>query len=158
MERALKTRWRHERTILACAALGLALAACSRGPHAGAVLTPPPGGTGLPTSSSTGPASPQAPVPPESNPPGDIPDTTVFVPYHSAAGGFTIRVPEGWARSTSRGSVSFVNNLNSITIRWIRVASPPTPASARSVDVPELRTAELAFRLKSISGTTLHGQ
>lgn len=121
----------------------------------------------MPTSSSTGPAShspttrpapSQAPVPPESNPPGDIPDTTVFVPYHSAAGGFTIRVPEGWARSTSRGSVSFVNNLNSITIRWIRVASPPTPASARSVDVPELRTAELAFRLKSISGTTLHGQ
>ena len=46
----------------------------------------------------------ETPVAPEKNPPGDIPDTQVFVEYRSAGGGYQLEVPEGWAR---RGSIWF---------------------------------------------------
>ena len=39
----------------------------------------------------------------EKNPPGDIPDDQVFVAYTSRAGGYSLKVPEGWAR-TEKGS------------------------------------------------------
>jgi hypothetical protein len=99
----------------------------------------------------------QSPVPPEKNPPGDIPDNTVFVPYTSKAGGFTIKTPEGWARSTASSSVSFVYYLNTITAAWKAASSAPTVASAKSVDVPALRRSESAFRLQSVKAVTLPG-
>src|SRR3954470_10175370 len=36
-------------------------------------------------------------IAPEKNPPGDIPDNQVFVPYRSPLGS-SIKVPEGWSR------------------------------------------------------------
>ena len=38
-------------------------------------------------------------VAPEVSPAGDIPDTQAFVKYRSAAGGYELDVPEGWART-----------------------------------------------------------
>lgn len=101
--------------------------------------------------------SPQFPVPPESNPPGDIPDTQVFVPYTSNPGGFTIRVPQGWTRRLRGPSVSFTDKLNSITASWGPAATRPTPTSAKTTDVPALRRTQPAFRLKSISTANLSG-
>src|SRR4051794_38360140 len=45
-------------------------------------------------------------VAPEHNPPGDIPDTQVFVTYASPLG-FTIKVPEGWSRKDDAQSAVF---------------------------------------------------
>ncbi len=55
----------------------------------------------LPTSAA------EKPVPAEKSPPGDIPDTQVFIDYASPEG-FTLKVPEGWARSDRPDGASFV--------------------------------------------------
>jgi hypothetical protein len=92
----------------------------------------------------------QQPVTAESNPPGDIPDTTVYVPFHADKGHITFKVPEGWARSTSSTSVTFTSTVNSITLQWMPASQAPTAQSARSKDVPALQRSELAFRLHHI--------
>jgi hypothetical protein len=45
------------------------------------------------------------------NPPGDIPDDQVFVVYASAAGGYRVKVPEGWKRTEQGPDVEFIDKL-----------------------------------------------
>jgi hypothetical protein len=89
-------------------------------------------------------------VPAESNPPGDIPDNTQFIPYRSSSGRFTVRVPEGWARKTTKDTVSFSDKLNTVSVAWFQASSSPTRGSAESKDVPALRHTERAFTLKHV--------
>lgn len=79
----------------------------------------------------------------ETNPPGDIPDNQAFVPYTGA--GFTVMVPEGWARSSAGSSVVFSDKYNSITISSASTAQPPTPATVRAVDLPKIKAASQGF-------------
>ena len=146
---------------LAPLALGLVflLQACvSSGRAAGS--TGPPLATSPSAPSATRAQSivpPQSPVPAESHPPGDIPDSTVYVPYASKGGHLTLKVPEGWSRVTTSASGKFVSNLNSITIAWTAAPSAPTVASVKSIDVPQLRASLLAFRLQSVKSVSLPG-
>jgi len=95
-------------------------------------------------------------VPIESTPPGDIPDTFQYPVYAPKGAPFTARYPEGWARKTGPGStVSFAQDLFSISFRWSPASAAPTVASARSSDVPGLRCAEPAFRLESVGSVSL---
>lgn len=73
-----------------------------------------------------------APQPTESNPPGDIPDDTVFVTYRRPGQPYEVKVPEGWARTDLPTGASFTDKLNSIRIETAPAASPPTEASVRS--------------------------
>jgi len=91
------------------------------------------------------------------NPPGDIPDTTVYVPYQSAAGHFQLRVPEGWSRSSNPSSAAFSSNLNSITAAWMPMAAAPSVSAARATTVPALRASTLAFRLQAVRAVPLAG-
>jgi hypothetical protein len=93
----------------------------------------------------------------ESNPPGDIPDTTVYIPYSSAKGHFQLKVPEGWSRRTTSASSTFTSNLNSITTAWIPMTAAPTVSTARSTTVPALKSGTLAFRLQSVRKVSLTG-
>ena len=145
---------------MASAAAGLfaLLAACaSSAPAAPGVSQASPGGAGSASAAGQGPATGQAPVPAESNPPGDIPDTTVYVLYQSAAGHFQLRVPEGWSRSSFASSSTFSSNLNSITAAWMPIAAAPSVSTARSVTIPDLRAHTLAFRLQSVRSVPLAG-
>src|ERR1700686_3306655 len=38
----------------------------------------------------------------------DIPDSQTFVSYSASPGGYSLDVPEGWARTTSGANVNFV--------------------------------------------------
>ena len=58
-------------------------------------------------------APPQQPIAAEKNPPGDIPDNQAFVAYKSPLG-FSIKVPEGWARREKPGAVSFSDKYNAL--------------------------------------------
>jgi hypothetical protein len=78
---------------------------------------------------------------PETNPPGDIPDDQVFVAYSPPSGGFSVKVPEGWARSEQGGVVVFTDNLNSVRMETVSVASAPTVASAQQGEVPAITAA-----------------
>ncbi|MFE6031220.1 hypothetical protein [Streptomyces niveus] len=86
-----------------------------------------------------------APAPVESNPAGDIPDDQAFVAYTPPAGGFTVKVPEGWARSTRGGSTVFTDKLNRIEIAAVETPEAPSPASVTAKTVPVLRKKVPAF-------------
>jgi hypothetical protein len=97
----------------------------------------------------------ESPVPAESNPPGDIPDNTAFVPYTSAAGGWTVSVPEGWARTKATSEVTFTDKLNTVQVTWAPGSAAPTVASAKKTDVPTLSANGRAFKLVGVKSVQL---
>ena len=146
-------------TTLAAAMLigGALLAACSSASTSGASAPTSPALSRPGSTSSTpteAPVSSEPAVPVESNPPGDIPDNTVFVPYHSAKGGWTVTVPEGWGRTTKGTSVTFTDKLNTVQVDT-RPGSAVTVASAKKMDVPALASTTRAFTLSSVTQVTL---
>ena len=60
---------------------------------------------------------------------GDIPDTQVFVPFNPPTAGFTVNVPEGWARADAGGAVTFSDKFNSVRIETMTTATAPTVQS-----------------------------
>ena len=116
----------------------------SGGPSASSTTTP-----------SSSPTKTEAPLAVESNPPGDIPDSQVYVAYTSASGHFTIKVPEGWTRATAASAVTFSDKLNTIALNWMSASSAPTVQSVRSNDVPRLQRSERAFQFVSIKSVSL---
>jgi hypothetical protein len=123
---------------LILAAVGLCAVACSSAGSTGSAGSTP----------ASQPASTAAAT--ESPPPGDIPDTTVYVAYRPASGQYEVQVPEGWARAVSSTGVSFTDKLNSITIQTVR-ATAPTVASAQSAEVSQIQGSVHAFSLAAIS-------
>ncbi|MET8002680.1 hypothetical protein [Nonomuraea glycinis] len=88
-----------------------------------------------------------APQPTESNPPGDIPDDTVFVTYRHPGQPYEVKVPEGWARTDLSTGAGFTDKLNSIRVETMPAASPPTEASVRSqVHSGDIRTVGAVSR------------
>lgn len=102
-------------------------------------------------------ANKEAPIAPENNPPGDIPDSQVFVPYRPASGLFEVKVPEGWAQSGPDNNVAFTDKLNTVSIHTADGANQPTMDSANSVEVPQLAQTEPAFQLVGVSQVNLPG-
>ncbi|MEH0661067.1 hypothetical protein QA860_25720 [Streptomyces stelliscabiei] len=109
------------------------------------------------TVSSTSPAQP-SPVPTESNPPGDIPDNQVFVTYRPTSGftGFTVKVPEGWARTDKGATTVFTDKLNSVQITTAAASTTPTVTSVTNTVVPQLRTQVPNFASPKVSQVTRH--
>jgi hypothetical protein len=96
------------------------------------------------------PAASERPVAPETNPPGDIPDTQVFVEYVSSAGGYAFRAPEGWARKTVGPDVSFVDKLDGVSVSVSTEAAAPSVASATKEQVVALKASGRAVQVKSV--------
>jgi hypothetical protein len=119
-------------TLLSSLALAAGLAACSNGPSSAprqaAPATTSPGASASPWTS----ASPADPNLPEVNAQGDIPDNQQYVAYVPAAKGFSVKVPEGWARTTSPASATFTDKLNGIRVDVGSRPTAPTPASLRA--------------------------
>lgn len=151
------------RTVTLTLAGVLLLTGCSKG-AGGTTAAPPSTPTGptvitvshspKPPTTTEPPVSPEAPVPTESSPPGDIPDDTQFVAYRTK-GGFTISVPEGWARTTTKDAVTFTDKLNTIVASWAPAAAAPTVKSATSTEVPQLQNTERSFTLVDVSTAPL---
>jgi hypothetical protein len=99
---------------------------------------------------SPGTAAPEKAVAPEHNPPGDIPDTQVFVAYASSLG-FTIKVPEGWSRKEEAQAVSFADKYNTIIVSLASANTKPTADSVKSAEVPELEKTGRAVKVTKIS-------
>lgn len=138
--------------------VALAAAGCSGG-----------GGSAGSTPSSTAPApssqpsstpsattekpsvTPPSPVATESNPPGDIPDNQAFVTFRPAAGGFSVKVPEGWARSTAGAATSFTDKLNRIEVQAATLPTPLTVQTVPSRLVPQLQRQVPRFAMGKVS-------
>jgi hypothetical protein len=98
-----------------------------------------------------------APKPTEVNPPGDIPDDQVFVPFTDESGTYSLTVPEGWARTSAGSSLTFTDKLNSVTIEPSTAPIAPTVDSVTQSQVPSLQSAESNFQLKDVSTFTRSG-
>jgi hypothetical protein len=59
---------------------------------------------------------------------GDIPDNQNFLTFQNRPAGYSIKYPEGWARSGSGTNVSFQDKSNTVTIA-VQPGSQPTTAS-----------------------------
>jgi hypothetical protein len=76
---------------------------------------------------------------------GDIPDSQAFVAYAPPGAGFTVDVPEGWARTEGGGAVTFTDRFNSARLETVAAVSAPTVPSAEQemkalgVTAPRLR-------------------
>ncbi|HSV65043.1 MAG TPA: hypothetical protein VLJ59_03920 [Mycobacteriales bacterium] len=135
--------------------LALAAAGCmSRAappPDAGTATATPPA-----TTASVGTAVPSgSPVPVESNPPGDIPDSVAYLPWTSADRRVTVTHPEGWAQRTVPGGARFSDKLNAVAVT-VRPGALPSLAQARG-SAPGLAESGTAESGTAESGTAGSG-
>ncbi len=149
---------------LGVAALLTGVAAC--GGTSGSITAPAPTPSASSTSSTQAPSTPassappantDAPVPVESNPPGDIPDNLAFVSYSNKAGGYSFTHPEGWAQTGTGTQVLFTDKLNGVAVDSLKASTAPTTSSAKSSDVPRLQSSVPAFQLRDITAVTVPG-
>jgi hypothetical protein len=61
------------------------------------------------------------------------------VPYRPAVGGFTVSVPEGWARTDASNGTLFSDKFNSIRIEQAPNAPAPSILSVQADVVPRIR-------------------
>lgn len=99
------------------------------------------------------PAS-ERPIKPEKNPPGDIPDSQVFVTYQSPLG-FSMKVPEGWARRDAANGATFNDKYNTISLAMQARAESLTIASVKAKEVLELEKTGKAIRISAVKEAKL---
>ena len=97
---------------------------------------------------------PQPPFAAEKNPPGDIPDNQAFVAFKSSLG-FSVKVPEGWARRELPGGVSFSDKYNKLQVAVSPLASAPTLSSLKQNEVAALEKSPKAVRVTSVKALAL---
>jgi hypothetical protein len=78
---------------------------------------------------------------------GDIPDNQVFLTYRNHVAGYSIRYPEGWARTGSGRDVTFQDKNNIVRLVVASVGAP----SPRSVGVELARQRAATPTLRVIS-------
>jgi hypothetical protein len=135
-------------------------AGCSSGSPAGTAQSQP----ATPTSSSTTtspqpsttpapstPAKPTKPVATETNPPGDIPDNQAYVAYQPPGARVSVKVPEGWARTTSKATTSFNDKLNRIQVTPSAASTAPTVQSVTASVVPTLKAQVPQFAMGKVT-------
>jgi len=104
--------------------------------------------------SSSGSGNASKPVDPnkaEVSPAGDIPDNQAYVAYAPPRGGYSVKVPEGWARKSSGGSTTFTDKLNSITMEAAPAGVPLTTGDARRTELPKLARSVKGFKPGRVS-------
>ncbi|MFJ5029481.1 hypothetical protein ACIQB5_15450 [Streptomyces sp. NPDC088560] len=142
----------HVRTS-ACVGLALVAAVTAGCSGSGSSASKSPPAPRSPSSSSV-PGTPNNPAPTESNPPGDIPDNQVYVPFHGT--GFTVKVPEGWAQTQQGGTTAFTDKLNTVRIQTASVPTAPTVGEVTNTVVPQLRAQVPKFAAPRVSEVTRH--
>jgi hypothetical protein len=98
----------------------------------------------------------EKPVAVERNPPGDIPDTQVFVTYESPLG-FVIRIPEGWSRTDDAKSVRFSDKYNTVEIVISPLATAPTAESVKASQALELEKSDRAVKVTKVKEVKVKG-
>lgn len=98
----------------------------------------------------------EAPVAAEKNPPGDIPDSQVFITYNAPTG-FSMKVPEGWARTDTANGATFSDKYNLINVSAATAGKPPTVAGVEANEAKTLKASGHAVRIASIKKEKLDG-
>ena len=93
----------------------------------------------------TSPAESQAPDASGGTTSGDVPDNAVFLTYHQATLGFSIKYVEGWQVTTQADGVVIRDKDSSETVTVVRTTADPA-AYASGTDLPALQ-AQPGFKL-----------
>ena len=96
----------------------------------------------------------EQPVAPEINPPGDIPDSQVFVPYDSPLG-FSLSVPEGWGRTDRSDGARFADKYDGVDISVAPANAEPTTQSVHANEAPALEKTGRAVEIVAVKSVTL---
>ncbi|MEP7113367.1 MAG: hypothetical protein ABI862_08890 [Ilumatobacteraceae bacterium] len=104
----------------------------------------------VPLTTVAGGVDPNAPEVVE---PGDIPDNQVFVAFASSDGIYSVKVPEGWARTETNGVVTFTDKYNSISVQSTTATAAPTVSSVTSTGLTDV-TSDATFALTDVSPVT----
>lgn len=142
---------------IALIAAGAAALALTAGACSGSAKTTSAGRSATSTTASTAAANAPAgtgATGPEVNPSGDIPDNQAFVAYTPPSGGYTVKVPEGWARVDAGGAVTFTDKLNSIRMETVVASSAPTVQSAQQNELPAIQAAAKNFQAAKVTSVT----
>jgi PsbP. len=99
----------------------------------------------------------EKPVAPEKNPPGDIPDTQVFVKYTSTQGGYELQFPEGWAQTENGPDVKFVDKYDGLQVNVVDESEPATLDSIKNKQEVELIKTGRAVSVKSVKEVKISG-
>jgi len=91
---------------------------------------------------------------PEKNPPGDIPDSQVFVKFQSPLG-FSMQTPEGWSRTERKNGVLFADKFNSIDVDINSAGTAPSVPSVKSEQALVLVKMGRAIKIKTIKSVNL---
>jgi hypothetical protein len=94
------------------------------------------------------------PVKPEKNPPGDIPDNQVFIDYASPLG-FSVKVPEGWARQDLPDGVSFADKYGRISMSQTAAQKMLSVEEAKQTLVPKLERSSRAVTVAAVKPVKL---
>jgi hypothetical protein len=95
-------------------------------------------------------------VPAEKNPPGDIPDSQVFITYESKDG-YSLQVPEGWARTDMPDGASFIDKLDGVVLTRSDAPAAPTVASVKKDYLPMFEKQGRAIKIGSVKAVKLPG-
>lgn len=85
----------------------------------------------------------------EKNPPGDIPDSQIFITYQSKSG-FSLKIPEGWARLDRNDGASFVDKLDGVVVTETADDAVPTVDSVKKTFIPNLDKQNHAVKLDKV--------
>jgi hypothetical protein len=91
---------------------------------------------------------------PEVSPAGDIPDNQAYVAYSPAGAGYSVKVPEGWARTMSGAVTSFTDKLNRVQMQTVPAPVALTARDARRTEIPKLSKRVAGFKAGSVSTVT----
>ena len=140
--------------VLAIGAAGCGASSSSGGaqPPAAATTSPPAAATSPPAGTTAAPAvNPNAP---EVSPSGDIPDNQAYVRYQVPGAGYSVKVPEGWARTAGAGVVTFTDKLNAIRLESGAPATAPDVASVTAKDLPALARSVPGYQAGDVTSVT----
>lgn len=144
-------------TSLTVPSTGAASTAPTSTPQIVPVTPPQPAPTTAPSTSVPAPAPTSGaavnPNAPELVEPGDIPDNQVFVAFASADGTYSVKVPEGWARTETGGVVVFSDKYNSVTIGSSASTAVPTVDNVKTSGLTDV-SSDPTFRLIDVQPIT----
>jgi hypothetical protein len=111
------------------------------------------------SSTETAISSTETAVAPEVNPPGDIPDSQVFVKFTNSTGGYQLQVPEGWSQQAAppeySSDVTFVHNYDGVSVHIASATAAPTAASVQANEVKQIQTHVHAVTVSKVSEVNL---
>ena len=93
-------------------------------------------------------------IAPEKNPPGDIPDSQVFITYTSPLG-VSLKIPEGWSRKERADGAAIFDKYGVIDVAISSLPTAPTAASAKTGEAVELERNGRAVKIASIKDIVL---